>query len=360
MAKLHKDTWRTLNARRVRQLVEKTSGPSSKLMEEQDALWKEWTSYNAPVAELLKKNACDEFKARAITVLLMLDFEYKVYDGRGDDNNQHTEIDLGAYSENLKRFVFGLVKHNMKMLRSSCQIQRHDRMRLLARHNSLIRETLALLPEDSPEAQDLFESYELWGWNDNQLYPESFSALLHAPIPEKWKLLADKKVRRSIENSGGEKKGQGPWREDVLRCYARELAETDELAYSSTLFASRVAFCLAAIGTRTDVFFSFGDLPQILKHLGDNEELSLHLLRFVLFGTFNFPIYLEYEHQRAEASTLANRYRRVAPDVSVRLDTLIEGYDRVKQRHQQEKRERVQETDVRDVKRRILEARMAG
>lgn len=167
---------------------------------------------------------------------------------------------------------------------------------------------MEILPEDDPAAAQLFERYLL---NDPiPLYDEQsrssgynpFYDLLHAPVPEKWKVLADAEIREIIlAEAAGDVQPRCDW-EKALGCYAAHISpRSDQARYSPTLLASQVTFLLETAPKDHPIIQGFR-LKNFLVLLEGEEYKELrHLLaRRAVFEPYPFHIFDDSTRETAE------------------------------------------------------------
>jgi hypothetical protein len=167
----------------------------------------------------------------------------------------------------------------------------------LTYYNRYALDFLALLPENSKEAEEVFGCYELrdpvifMNIDDcsgyNPLYP-----LLNEEIPEKWKRAASVKMHNIImaEQSGKTKPREDF--EDALRWYVDQIqlpliSDDGTIRYSTELFAFQVGFVLGLSVINERRLFNNWNVGKILKILSGDQhrELRHRFARHVAFRT---------------------------------------------------------------------------
>lgn len=228
----------------------------------QNKIWEEWLGLKKEceprdLCKLLNSDVNDAFKARAIAILLVPRIKLVPFVWTGDKRSllenylSHTTM-LSKLSPQLQTFTIALLEINISM---ALMPEADENLReTLSVYNGYIIQSLALLPEDDSRAERLFERYQI---NDpvawyNMVEGESgykpFRDILASNVPEKWKCLADKKMREIIH---AEEKGFAQPREKWERALPKYMDTLNACSVSSTrtiysldLLASQVEFIL--------------------------------------------------------------------------------------------------------------------
>ncbi|MCR4276254.1 MAG: hypothetical protein NUV90_02635 [Candidatus Parcubacteria bacterium] len=287
--------------RDVRRLVIEMFKLSDKQAHEQNRLWAEWLDVVQerkiqrlnllPVdAKHLSKfilgDAGDAFKARAIAILLapedrLIPFTWPV---RVPDYSwRYAEIDFARLSPQLQMFSLSVLEINSGL--NIADAERPD-ARVVHSFNEFILSKLAVLLEDDATAERLFNCYQLYVERGNQYdYYRSFELILRAKIPEKWKKLADDKMRELIRlRQKGRTRRRNAFDSPFLYYMDPIMVHfLSELPYSMDLFASQIAFIIGSPGMDDDKLSFLSSHTGTVQQMLEGEpyaELRGKLIKF--------------------------------------------------------------------------------
>lgn len=243
--------------------------------EKDNCVWNSWVDFAKEWGgncfhTLLNSDGRSPFKARAIIVLLAPDLQILPF--RCVNNDQFKDylyysgsFELESFPKEFVRFGGELICLNIDYLIRDREITDEVRSALFI-YNRFIIKFLTILPEDDDLASRLFrlyqssisllynhadvydveEYYEEEGENDmsGSGYDFLFSIITNKSVPLKWKLLADREIRKPIITSGTES-------ESGFMCLRRyvyniEISNTvgDFEYYPRELFVSQISFVM--------------------------------------------------------------------------------------------------------------------
>ncbi len=327
-------------ANAVRNLLSQTFGPfNPEELAQQDSAWEEWLGLNPNGQEprdlrnLLDSDIKGEFKARAFTILALPALRFSPFAWREkhlEDYNGRT-VELGAFSDKLRDFAFGLIRINVDFILATPFDEKPHRA--LFDCNDYIAQALALLPENDPRAAGLFDRYQindLIGGQRTNYSP--FEDILGKPgVPEKWKVLADQKMRNIImAQQTGQTNPRHKW-EDALASYMF-IIQTQliygALPYSVELFASQIEFALGLPKIADKEIIDPRRAQKILNSLaGDKwKDLRHRIVRYVLLES-HAPSYSRFTiYSREDAITARSMLRSCGendPEIRDRINELF-------------------------------------
>ena len=243
--------------RLIRELFAKFWPESDSDWDRDNQIWIEWIKLKQPrreprdLTEFLKGDAKPQFKARALTILLLPGLRYSPFfwnDNTSLDNYLSIDqLSIDELTETLRDFAVDLVLANTRLVLAS------DNEKLagsLFAYNRWLLRILGTMPTKDPRTQTAFE---LFGLNDPQGFCNlddssgynPLHQLFNAQIPEYWKLAADKKMRAIIiSEQTGATVPRYEW-EDALSRYIQIVGYGlygDSLPYSKELLTSQVEF----------------------------------------------------------------------------------------------------------------------
>jgi hypothetical protein len=242
----------------LRDLLRKALGLAAS---KEDQIWKQWFELkdrtSTDLNGLLLSNVAEPYKLRALTVLLAKKRENipEHWWYPPDHRNQVNEF----WRPSFEQLPDVLIQSAAEIV---CEIM--DRGQSGAYEDEILR-LLALLPENDPLAQKLFDRFEL---NDREScngpgYASGYNPFMrlmrdHAnivegkiankPIPHKWKWFADAKMRKIVESEVRGLTTPREPHEDALACYADAICPcggplvfSDALALSQAYFVVGIA-----------------------------------------------------------------------------------------------------------------------
>ena len=223
----------------------------------EDRLWDDWLKLKKreprDLKELLNSDVRDEFKARALIILLAPDLQMLPFRwGHTPTSQRHylflDWINVSSLNQNLLNFVAELVCQNMDYAISSTNTYVRTAH---FKYQEFILPLLSALSEESDLASQLFTRYQI---NDPIAYSNMDDASGYNPLrqiliaehlPLKWKLLADQQMReRVIAEYEGREQPRENW-EDALWCYANHIQmahHEGRVRYACELFISQISF----------------------------------------------------------------------------------------------------------------------
>lgn len=260
-----------------------------------DSIWQSWLKLKKQewrdLVALIRSNVKDEFKMRAIAVLLVPDYSVLPFKWQNEYSlknslNLRGHSDMFKISElpqKLRDFTTKLIHISVMEITTNW---RHDKevYGLLSYYNCYIIDCLKILPVDDPMAEQLFMGYQL---NDpvvfdNMDYASGYNPLatiLNAKIHEKWKSLASAKMHNIIlaEESGQLSPRAG--HEKALECYSRAIpiphSNDEHLAYSSDLFGLQLQFILGFTNIGNRDLFQHHAVGRILRIIASEKYKAL-------------------------------------------------------------------------------------
>jgi len=298
--------------RKVRDLVTTTFNLSGRDIQEHAEVWKNWLDLGEQkcnLHELIKSDVKDAFKARAITILLAPDIKLVPFVWREKDVKNYLFIEsikLADLSPKLQDFTVKLLELGIDSI--SPEDAHEDARNALFFYGKLILQALVVLKEDDPRAAWLADRYEI---NDPIPYEnidsssgyEPFRSILSADVPEKWKRLADKKIRNIICAEQEDRiQPRGDW-EEALGRYASHIQigfYGEKFPYSAELFASQVSFILHLPRITGRALFPMYHAGKILKMLaGDAYKYIRHrFARYMILADHgNHGAYRVYDEE---------------------------------------------------------------
>lgn len=335
------ERFRQRYVRAVRSCLNTSFGVPDCDMAGQQRTWTGWLGLKqreiSDLRELLRSDVRDVFKARAIAILLAPDLRLVPF-AWSDKTSLSNYVSVGSGFSladlllPLRTFTLSLLEINIDTALTPNAVD--EIRRTLFSYNRYILQALALLPEDDPAAVRLFERYQL---NDPVAYYNMeetsgynpFCDILQANIPEKWKNLADKQMRRIIlAEQEGRAKPRKEW-EDALQSYTSHIQSVlyTPLLYSIDLFVSQLDFILGVPRIYGKKLFGDSKVRAILRLLDGepHKHLRHRFARYVMTEDRNehvaFGVY--DENTRAAATMMLNEFGDEDPELGDRLRVAI-------------------------------------
>lgn len=266
-----------------------------------DQVWKLWLDLKAQgwrdLVVLIRSDVRQEFKMRAIAVLLVPHWSYLPFEWRDEDKSTIQNLlflrgnddlfKVSELSEGLRNFMMELVYRGAKEVLMLQKMLKHNVKILLSLfyYNCYILDFLKVLPENDPMAEKLFSVYQL---NDSVVFVNMEDAsgynplytILNDDIPEKWKRLAIAKMHEIItaEESGRQKPRAE--HEEALRCYMSQVmlplaGGNGQIRYSVELFAAQLEFILGLPTIRDRGLFQSYNVERILLIIAEDRYKNL-------------------------------------------------------------------------------------
>jgi hypothetical protein len=269
---------------------------------EDEEIWKKWAHFKVrerkDLIALLASEVRDQFKKQALAVSLVPDFQllpvaWPDRDYASNFLSFNKIIEPEELSESLRLFAMQLLQLCVSVARDS----EDDTIRsTLYVYNTYVIQFLKILPEDSPEAETVFNCYELrdpvvfYNPDDCSGYNPLYQILNEKQLSEKWKWRASEKMHEIIlEEQSGKRKPRRKY-EDALYCYTDQiqlpLNGTDGIIrYGTALFAFQLEFLLALPAIHKNSFLRQYNLLKILTILSEDvhRELRHRLAQHMVF-----------------------------------------------------------------------------
>lgn len=345
--------------RDVRRLVNDIYHISPKEVGDKNATWQEWVTLARrewrDLRDLLNKaDVSDAFKARALAILFAPRLDWAPFawpvkqHGSYLDLWFHKEegrVTLTDLSPRLGDFALLLILLEIdSVLAYTKGHADEDMLQTFSSYNRLILQALAITPDGSMVAEELFKRYQLndpvpyWNMDTASGY-NPFGALMSANVPEKWKRLADEEMRTIVR---AEQEGRATARESwegALTSYADriQLKLYDKtIPYGPNLFAEQIAFILGLPGLEGRRVFHTYHVYKILALLaGQPYELRHRFARHVVLADHGshgeFSAYSE--DTLAAARSMREEFGNNDAELYTHLDTIIAaGEERARER----------------------------
>lgn len=268
--------------------------------ESNDKLWQQWVDLKKrkidDLLAFLKKDVKEEFEARAVFLLLVPSSSWNPFywkDELGKFISENCDF-LKDLSPNLLQYARKLVCDFCKMITQLSDSDKEPFRNALLFYNHCILKLIALLSD--LEAESIFQHFSLndptswWNFDDSSGYNPLRALFARRDINEKWKNLADFRMREIIIAELTRKsKPRKEW-EDALKCYGEivesQLYYDEGLSYSLELFADQIKFIvsLANIGDGESIIQSW-NTNKFFRLLRDErfKDLRHQLAQFVVF-----------------------------------------------------------------------------
>ena len=284
--------------------------------------WNEWLDLKRQewrdLVALIASDVRDEFKMRAIAILLVPHYRFLPFKWR-DDSSLHNllflherPIKVGELSEELRSFVATLIM----MYAGLAKDYPHDDdiFSSLRIYNRYVIDFLKVLPEEDQLATELFESYELRdpvvfaNMDDCSGYNPLYG-ILNEEIPEKWKRLASQKMQAIITSEVNGKSAPRVEHEEALKWYADQiqlpLSGEGGVRYGADLFASQVDFIISLPAAGNRGLFNSWQVGPILKIISGDERRPLRhrfARHVILENTEDFKKFSVYDSATKRAA----------------------------------------------------------
>ncbi len=323
--------------------------PQTTPPQEVDQTWNAWLNEgrsSTSLRELLSSSAREEFKARAIAVLLIPDFRLLPFQSRFVfESESPNYLNMFAFSAEscpapLRLFAAEVLYECVKFV---VEDGRTDFIQALTGYNELILQFLAFLPEKSELAVKLFSYFRINDVKEYRIQDERtgyrpFGALLsNTRVHEKWKRLADEQMREHVTAElTGQAKPRVEW-EEALPLYVAHVYTANGgqiLLYSDELFASQLDWLLSLpdIDRQATPIFSSEEAHKLMRRLlfrGNNRVLCHRLVRHVVLhrGTDGNPTFsVNHGGDRTFAENILDEFGDQDPELHDRLPDLLESY----------------------------------
>ncbi len=261
----------------VLNLLVTTFGLTKRDLGKQDRAWNDWLKIAQEwrdVVALLKSDAKDAFKARAIAGALAPDAKLLPFNWKGEMGFSGIWDGVRATDLSPK-----LLDFTSAILQISIDEAPH------LNYDPLTIWVLRALPRDDPHAAGLLKRYQLndrkafWNLDFSSGYIPFRVLLLDTAIHESWKKKVDARMRDIIRlEQEGRSKPRQEW-EEALSCYTDSIGSgffQKSFPYSADLLASQVDFILSLPNVKRQIFHSFllhsvltrldGDARKPLRH----------------------------------------------------------------------------------------------
>lgn len=275
-------------------LLFSTFKSSNEIQTGQIRLWDEWVRLKKrkeeDLGKLITADVNDVFKARAIAILLTPKEGFAPFtwcDTEPIDYRPYVNINFARLSPELNEFVLSLFEFNRENAEKIKPSADMPPANILHAYNEYILSQLAVLPECGNDmAERLFNCYQPYVEYGNQYdYYKSFELILRAKIPEKWKKMADDKMRDLINlRQQGLTQPRNDYDKPFLHYMNLITADLlHKLPYSVDLFASQVEFIIRSPSMGDDELSLLSlYMDTVQKVLGDgaHEETLGAVIRF--------------------------------------------------------------------------------
>lgn len=331
----------------VRGLMAETFNLSQPEMADQDLIWGKWLRISQREGRdlygLLKTDVKDVFHARALAILLMPRKTFAPFEWRNDKSFSSSSVFEEGVTpfkreSPLQNFALAILEMNIDVALASNDHE--DVCETLSCYNKCILQALVMLEENDLRAARLFERYQMndpvafWNMDDASGY-NPFYAILNADVPERWKKLADDKMREVIRaEKAGRSQPRNDW-EKAFQNYRHHIQFSlykDPFPYSVDLFASQVDFVLgfSLSHVHTDegriLFHSYHAYEILAMLQGDRyKEIRHRFVRHMLLGGPGecgaFKVYNEKTY--AAVMMMLEEFKDTDPDLRDRLGKVI-------------------------------------
>lgn len=230
-------------------------------MREDESIWVEWAQRNNAEGGLniLYGEVRDAFKARAVVIHFVPCLYLAPFAVWNSTSGRHRPSLLGI-PEHLLSLALDVIEMG------ACYVQSDECQR--GESNDIIREALAILPEDDPRALRLFNLYHIPSHFSESSSPSGFfNFLADKKIPKKWKYLLDATMRKMVRTTLDEGNLLSNYQ------YHMESYLCAGIPYGLELFASQVEFVLSMPYTRKPFGLSY--LSGIKKVFCDQKYQEL-------------------------------------------------------------------------------------
>ncbi len=224
---------------RVRSLLKQTFGLSEDQMTEGDVAWQEWLSLGKDFGEFLGSEVREEFKARCVVTLVAPSAEWSPFAWATPRLTSWPPL-----TPRLQEFCLTAIEV------LACA-QMAPSPRIMDLHNRFILGELEMLSEDDPRAERLARRYQPYFEDCSEKRCLPFEDVMGASIAEKWKTLADQKMRSEIAR---DVRLLGEYM-SVVRAFAD--------CYGTALLASQVEFILDLPGMDEGRIYALGSFLMV-------------------------------------------------------------------------------------------------
>ncbi len=237
--------------RQVRSLLKGAFGLSAEQMAEGDRTWAAWLELGKSFDELFKSGVREEFKARCLVTLVV----------------PRPELSPFAWATprltSLPQMTPRLQEFCLMTLELLAGIKMAPSTEMTDLFNGFILGELERLPEDDPLAERLARRYRPYFRDRGEKGSQPFEAIMVSDVPEKWKRLADSKMRDEILRA--------VWFPNLqpLRSYLFAVRTAAD-CYGLALLVSQVEFVVGLSGEVVDediirALGSFLEVPAVVS-----------------------------------------------------------------------------------------------
>ena len=329
-----------------------------------DKVWKQWVEYKRrdtrDLTELLKSDVRDDFKRRAIFLLLVPAAEFNpIYWTEKVGKFYHSLDFLNILTPDLLNYATDLIvefdvmikpMHNDKPenhVQGGCGVtvfmsvpdKYHNALYF---YNNCIMLLLTLLSEE--QCKRVFPLLSLRDistyWNmDNASGYNPFQKLLCSNVDEQWKRQADATMRQIIKDELSNKiKPRKKW-EDALKCYAEIIQLQlygEKLPYNIELFSDQIKFLISE-GHDGRELINEWHIPKIFQILStdDYKEIRYLVAKFVVFNNKSvFKVWSEDTLQGAKM--MLDEFGQNDQKLAQRIQAAIDDYKKQSAKNQNE------------------------
>ncbi len=282
--------------------------------------WEKWVNLKPRddwrrLAALIESDVRDEFKIRAIAILLapycgVLPFTWRDEDAASNllFLRDRRPVKVEKLSEHLWIVTAELILLYMAIAKEFSVEPLRNTRQTLDVYNLYIIDFLAILPEEDGLAARLFE---VWGINDAVAFDtfddfsgyNPFPVMLGAPVPEKWKRLATLELQTIVLTEESGDASPRHQHEGALKRFAEHVqsgfySHDGKIPYTAELFADQLAFLLRIPSAKNRGLIKSYHLRRILQVLAGDQyrELRRRIAHFIVlenetegnsFGLYN-------------------------------------------------------------------------
>lgn len=326
-------------ANRVRALIISMFGLSKQDWIEQNKAWENWFTVENrdrnqhEVEALLRSDVKDAFKARVLAI---------VFAPRAEDvpfvGGEHHNSDLGLMIHESARF--SALPTALRALAIALIGIYTSADKDCSRYWKQILDALSILSPEDPAAARLFKRYPLINiphHPDDLPDCEPFNALLFSKTPEKWKRLADTKMRKIISVDEERQPTVG---RSVIERYAyciMTYPDNKPFPYGNDLFASQLDFLLRFPNLRGYfLFFQDHRMERVLERISGVAHRDLRYRFAKAFDTFE----IDDAGGRSVAVMLLKEFGESDPELGEKLRSAIADADKYKRKQNAAARKR--------------------
>lgn len=343
-----------------------------------DKTWKQWVDYKRretrDLRDLLKSDVNDGFKRRALFLLIVPSADLNpIYWKEEVGKFYHSPDFFKGLSQELLNYVAELITEFATMLRPlhcdrpknvsaggggvtvfmSIPDKYHDALRF---YNDSILALLSLMPPE--QGEKLFQLFSLRDistyWNmDYASGYTPFTNLMYSDVGERWKRLADARMRKIVDDEvDGKTQPREEW-EGALHWYANMIQTQTygkKITYSHPLFADQMKYLVNErhFGQHLIDHWRIMRIFQILSGEG-HKDLRHQISRFVVLkdNTEHQKFSIYDEEGLAMANRILDEFGKEDPELADRLNVLIkEGKERIAERAANQSKEKETEEDI--------------